>query len=145
MPPAHSHMPSFLSSGEIVAAQPLRNSDGDVLAWNGELYDCLDDDRSDSTVLLERLSSNASAVGSVFRRMEGPFAAVFLRVRETALYFARNEFGQRSLLISLPHPLAGDSILFVMFVVFCCASCILRRSLLCSLFSSLSFLSSLLS
>ncbi len=56
--------------GVVMAAQPVVHAEsGDVLAWNGELYDCVDDKRSDTFELADRLA--CSTPERVFSTMEG--------------------------------------------------------------------------
>jgi asparagine synthetase B (glutamine-hydrolysing) len=97
--------------GENVAKQPVEVSERGVLAWNGELFnaEALNEEAvSDTNLLVDWLQKSSPT--EVIARCEGPFAITYLDEKRRKLLFARNRFGQRSLLIALPQPLSGQCI-----------------------------------
>ncbi len=85
--------------GENLAKQPMETNGG-VLAWNGELFNAEAlSEGSDTLLLASWMHKNAE---EALLRCDGPFAVTFLDEIRRKLLFARNRFGQRSLLIALP-------------------------------------------
>ncbi|EJT98955.1 hypothetical protein DACRYDRAFT_56765 [Dacryopinax primogenitus] len=84
--------------GELTP-QPLRLvAGGDVLCWNGEVFEGLPvGDENDTAVLFRALQ--AGDVHSVLGQVEGPYAFVYLDRGRKKLYFARDPLGRRSLLL----------------------------------------------
>jgi asparagine synthetase B (glutamine-hydrolysing) len=95
--------------GNVIATQPLEQVGTGVLAWNGELFNkeaLVEEETSDSLLLLSWLCGGDPV--EAIRRCDGPFAITFLDLVGERLLFARNRFGQRSLLIALPSSLPGE-------------------------------------
>ncbi|XP_076119408.1 asparagine synthetase domain-containing protein 1 [Alosa pseudoharengus] len=82
--------------------QPLQDSAGNLLLWNGEVFGGLEvgPEENDTVVLLEHLSAQEDATGicSVLSRVRGPWAFVYYQVAEHCIWFGRDYFGRRSLL-----------------------------------------------
>lgn len=97
--------------GSKMQKQPVLLKNGDVFAWNGEMYNVSKEENecSDTLVLAKRLES-ATDIAECIANVEGPFAMVYFSKKENAFYFARNEYGQRSLLLSTPIALSGEKI-----------------------------------
>lgn len=95
--------------GEHMMSQPVERG-GDVMGWNGELYGIewknSAEELSDTAILMNRLQQTLH-IGAEIESLDGPFSLAFWKEAEGRLYFARNRFGQRSLLISLPQTLPG--------------------------------------
>eukprot|EP00003_Mantamonas_plastica_P006186 TRINITY_DN15014_c0_g1_i1.p1 TRINITY_DN15014_c0_g1~~TRINITY_DN15014_c0_g1_i1.p1 ORF type:complete len:378 (+),score=89.43 TRINITY_DN15014_c0_g1_i1:37-1134(+) len=95
--------------GKEVAVQPLVGDNGDVLAWNGELFDWIDNDgfdvlhENDGEALLHALEEADSKEGviSVLAALRGPFAFVYWQHDTQTLWFGRDVLGRRSLLWKL--------------------------------------------
>ena len=85
--------------GEKVTQQPLVSAAGDVLCWNGEIWKGLEitDEENDGLRLLEALSSTQS-IWKVMEKIEGPWAMVYLSLKDKMLWFGRDCLGRRSLL-----------------------------------------------
>ncbi len=95
--------------GAAMAQQPLVSEEG-VMAWNGELYneEALNNPAvSDSVLLFAWLREMGAAAVA---KCEGPFALTYVDKKRQTLLFARNRFGQRSLLVSFPASLPGERI-----------------------------------
>ena len=87
-------------------AQPVIDNAGNILMWNGDVYnrEVLGDENnndSDTTLLAERLcetSSEESLLG-VLGRVKGPWACVYYHKATNKLWFGRDCFGRSSLLM----------------------------------------------
>lgn len=112
--------------GEEGAAQPAVSPAGDVLVWNGEVFGGLavPPTSSDTPVVLRHFAAAAAAAGprdagaalaAAAGALCGPFAFAFTRAGagSTSLYFARDPLGRRSLLLHLPAPSGGGSVVAV--------------------------------
>lgn len=88
--------------GDSITKQPLRR-DGNILLWNGEIYDGLEisNDENDGSVLLMTLAgaANRAEVLAAFRSLRGEYAFVFYHRVQKTIYFGRDCLGRRSLLI----------------------------------------------
>ncbi|KAF7789879.1 hypothetical protein EIP86_000827 [Pleurotus ostreatoroseus] len=87
-------------------SQPHRDTDGNLLCWNGEVFEGLDisDDENDGAKLfgLLRNTQNTEDILDIFGHIEGPYAFVFYHHKLQKLFFARDPLGRRSLLIHTP-------------------------------------------
>ncbi|KAJ1728653.1 hypothetical protein LPJ61_003922, partial [Coemansia biformis] len=98
--------------GKQPQPQPLVAEDsGDVLCWNGEVFVGIDIDSAtnDGARLLAELQQEKSRAGTdhvlrVFRRIEGPYAFVYLDRAQRKLWYARDYLGRRSLLTRAGSP-----------------------------------------
>ncbi|KAH7104468.1 asparagine synthase-domain-containing protein [Auriculariales sp. MPI-PUGE-AT-0066] len=88
--------------GDHPTRQPHVSAAGDVLCWNGEIFDGLQigSTDNDGTLLFGSLTSTESSLEVVdaLSRIEGPYALVYYSAHEDAVYFARDPLGRRSLL-----------------------------------------------
>lgn len=84
--------------GQKVTVQPLVSETGDVLCWNGEVWQGLNlqDDENDGVKLLEALTGNGD-VWKVMEGIEGPWAMVYFSSKDKKLWFGRDCLGRRSL------------------------------------------------
>ncbi|KAJ2653259.1 hypothetical protein IWW40_000625 [Coemansia sp. RSA 1250] len=84
--------------GHQTQVQPIVDQDsGDILCWNGEVFDGLDvGDQNDGLLLMAEIQRQNM---EVFSRIEGPYAFVFLDRAHSRLWFARDYLGRRSLLM----------------------------------------------
>eukprot|EP01039_Chlorochromonas_danica_P008026 gene8027-8854_t len=113
---------TFLASvlhiqGDVVTKQPVVDSHGNILLWNGEVFGGYEDwsvHESDTTLLMQTLeyhisnlvySNNESLSGEVVRilmdvlgKVEGPYAFIYYHTLSQTLFFGRDPFGRRSLL-----------------------------------------------
>uniref|UniRef100_A0A8C5MR47 Asparagine synthetase domain-containing protein 1 n=1 Tax=Leptobrachium leishanense TaxID=445787 RepID=A0A8C5MR47_9ANUR len=82
--------------------QPLRNKDGDVFLWNGEVFGGIEvsDTENDTQVMFHHLSlcKDEDDLLAVFSRVQGPWAFIFYQAQHHRLWFGRDFFGRRSLL-----------------------------------------------
>ncbi|KAI0724371.1 asparagine synthase-domain-containing protein [Cerioporus squamosus] len=94
--------------GETFVTQPHRDGDGNILCWNGEIFEGLGvaAAENDGTKLLDALARcrNTYDVSSTFGAIEGPYAFLFYRRSANMLYFGRDPLGRRSLLVHYPDP-----------------------------------------
>ena len=87
--------------GNCIQTQPICN-DSLAFCWNGEAYSALFPlipNVSDSIQIFNSLSSNSHENFSILQSVKGEFAFVILDLKKKCLYFGRDVFGRRSLLI----------------------------------------------
>ena len=88
--------------GTCVTIQPILSSTGNILMWNGEVFDGLDvsESENDTKVLLNSLDSciDESSILKTFESIKGPYAFVFYSEKLKKLWYARDILGRRSLL-----------------------------------------------
>jgi asparagine synthetase B (glutamine-hydrolysing) len=84
--------------GREVTVQPLVSDTGDVLCWNGEVWQGLDvhDDENDGLKLVEALAQGS--VWKVMEKIEGPWAMIYFSCKDRKLWYGRDCLGRRSLL-----------------------------------------------
>ena len=92
--------------GEEPQAQPVVDAVGNILLWNGDVYnreDFGDENKNecDTTLLSARLSEAVTEkkVLEVFEMVKGPWAFVYLHKATNSLWFGRDCFGRSSLLM----------------------------------------------
>ncbi len=90
---------------EQITVQPLVcNLTGNILLWNGEIFESdqvnVGLDENDSMKLFSKLNEINSDYLKIFESIKGPYAFVFYDKRANCVYFGRDRFGRRSLLIS---------------------------------------------
>ena len=85
--------------GHDVSVQPLVSQSGDILCWNGEIWQGLSvaDDENDGLKLLDELVSGKK-VWEVLGQIEGPWAMVFYDASKRRLWYGRDCLGRRSLM-----------------------------------------------
>lgn len=85
--------------GHDVTVQPLVSQSGDILCWNGEIWQGLSvaDDKNDGLKLLDELVSGKK-VWEVMGQIEGPWAMVFYDASKRRLWYGRDCLGRRSLM-----------------------------------------------
>ncbi|KAI8978629.1 asparagine synthase-domain-containing protein [Pilobolus umbonatus] len=88
--------------GLETVSQPLRNTTGDILCWNGEIFSGLEikPHENDTLVLMDRLNKATTEEDTlaVFSMIEGPYAFVYWKAQLKKIYFGRDCLGRRSLL-----------------------------------------------
>jgi asparagine synthetase B (glutamine-hydrolysing) len=104
--------------GATVCEQPVVDSaSGNVLAWNGELYDGddgdagSDDGEEADTARLSALLNGAGAADDLVARiasLRGPWALVFWHEASRTLWWGRDRTGRRSLLVRFAGSDSGD-------------------------------------
>ncbi|KAK7483507.1 hypothetical protein BaRGS_00025306 [Batillaria attramentaria] len=86
--------------------QPVTNEQGDILLWNGEIFDGIQvgETENDSRVLFDKLvkCSSDREVTSLIQAIQGPWSIIFWQAKQKQLWFGRDVFGRRSLLWHLP-------------------------------------------
>ncbi|CAL9122930.1 unnamed protein product [Musa textilis] len=102
--------------------QPLVDSSGNILVYNGEIFGGIhvSDDKNDAETLLHVLESccycNGSEYGKVchctklgaqfipeiISKIKGPWALIYWQQKSGTLWFGRDAFGRRSLLVHWP-------------------------------------------
>ncbi|MCJ8732936.1 hypothetical protein PDJAM_G00216910 [Pangasius djambal] len=84
--------------------QPLQDDDGNLLLWNGEVFDgvTVEPEENDTKVILDHLSAckTPSEVPPVLSQVKGPWAIIYYQREEHCVWFGRDFFGRRSLLWS---------------------------------------------
>ncbi|KAJ3592176.1 hypothetical protein NHX12_007304 [Muraenolepis orangiensis] len=82
--------------------QPVRDAGGNVLLWNGEIFDGISvaPEENDTSVMAQRLSAcdTPAELLSVVSCVRGPWAFVYYQQAQHRLWFGRDFFGRRSLL-----------------------------------------------
>ncbi|GAA5922140.1 hypothetical protein JCM3775_003504 [Rhodotorula graminis] len=90
--------------GDNLTAQPFVR-DGNVLLWNGEVFDGLkvSPHENDGQKLFEQIQHHGpSRFFASIRDVEGPYAFIYYEASTSRIYFARDPLGRRSLLFHLP-------------------------------------------
>ncbi|KAF8331070.1 asparagine synthase-domain-containing protein [Cantharellus anzutake] len=93
--------------GDHIVDQPHENESGDVLCWNGEIFQGIpvNSEENDGSKLFQELTrAPGSDITAVFARLEGPYAFAFFQSSTRKLYFGRDPMGRRSLLTRAPTP-----------------------------------------
>ena len=110
---SHSHYAAYFIStvlqiqGEILVPQPFISSDGSILVWNGELLNHIDFEETDikqgDTQLVAKLL-HCSPPYNALNNAQGPFSFIYLDIEKNLLWFGKDKFGRRSLLLSSMGP-----------------------------------------
>ncbi|KAH9835729.1 asparagine synthase-domain-containing protein [Rhodofomes roseus] len=92
--------------GESFVSQPHRDEQGNILCWNGEIFDGIEvssteNDGEQLFSLLRNLQTPAE-IRDCMGSIEGPYAFVYYQQSTQTLYFGRDPLGRRSLLIHRP-------------------------------------------
>ncbi|RNA31282.1 asparagine synthetase domain-containing 1 [Brachionus plicatilis] len=87
-----------------VTVQPLKcATTGNILLWNGEIFQSnmvtVEKNDNDAANLLQSLSNDDFF--KLIESIKGPYGFVFYEKKTNGLYFGRDRFGRRSLLINL--------------------------------------------
>ncbi|KLO13968.1 hypothetical protein SCHPADRAFT_920879 [Schizopora paradoxa] len=96
--------------GEENVLQPhISPITGDVLCWNGEIFEGMDitglSRENDGVKLMDRIQESEDPLASLpalFASLEGPYAFAYFENRTKTLYFGRDVLGRRSLLVHAP-------------------------------------------
>ncbi|MQL72891.1 hypothetical protein Taro_005267 [Colocasia esculenta] len=99
-------------------AQPLTDDSGNILVYNGEIFGGIDVDRDENdgeTLLhaLEKCACFSSGDGNLYCKEEvyvphilssikGPWALIYWQAKTNTIWFGRDAFGRRSLLVHWP-------------------------------------------
>ncbi|KTW28577.1 hypothetical protein T552_01838 [Pneumocystis carinii B80] len=80
--------------------QPIENDRGDLLCWNGEVWNGLGIKFNDNDTIqvMNALSRPFSDVIDIIREIEGPYAFIFIEKSKERLWYGRDCLGRRSLL-----------------------------------------------
>lgn len=92
-----------------ITVQPIECAKtGNVFLWNGEIFSSklftVGDHENDGAILFEVLNSRCSdeiELLKIFEQIEGPYAFVYYVKNAGLVYFGRDRFGRRSLLIGV--------------------------------------------
>ncbi|KDE09415.1 hypothetical protein MVLG_00320 [Microbotryum lychnidis-dioicae p1A1 Lamole] len=91
-----------------VTPQPFVEADtGDVLLWNGEVFDGLtvgSHDNDGSRLFHEIQQAGPRALPAILQGIEGPYAFIYFDKAQNTLWFGRDHLGRRSLLLHRPTP-----------------------------------------
>ncbi|THH16765.1 hypothetical protein EW146_g3919 [Bondarzewia mesenterica] len=95
--------------GNAPVVQPHVDEErGDVLCWNGEIFEGLDigPDENDGVKLFSAITSleDLDDLPRLLETIEGPYAFVYYHHASHRLFYARDPLGRRSLLINKPTP-----------------------------------------
>ncbi|KAG7640414.1 Glutamine amidotransferase type 2 domain [Arabidopsis suecica] len=84
--------------------QPLVDSSGNILAYNGEVFGGIELNSydNDTEVLLKSLEKAKSLVPDVLSMIKGPWAIIYWQESSRTLWFGKDAFGRRSLLVHSP-------------------------------------------
>ncbi|KAE8580122.1 hypothetical protein XENTR_v10024314 [Xenopus tropicalis] len=82
--------------------QPLKDKNGNVFLWNGELFGGIEVPyaENDTQIMFQHLSKcdDESKIMSLFAKVKGPWAFIYYQANYHQLWFGRDFFGRRSLL-----------------------------------------------
>jgi asparagine synthetase B (glutamine-hydrolysing) len=98
------------NSHSQITVQPLECPEtGNILLWNGEIFSSelftVNDHENDGSKLFQVLNAKSEEVEEdrlfkTFESIGGPYAFVYYVRRTETIYFGRDRFGRRSLLVS---------------------------------------------
>ncbi|KAG4096227.1 hypothetical protein H8356DRAFT_1682263 [Neocallimastix lanati (nom. inval.)] len=108
--------------GIEITKQPCIDKNGNVLCWNGEIYDGINvpDNESDTLILSNRLSEIScddneilmkKKLLNVFEIIQGEWAFIYYQKNQNLLWFGRDYLGRRSLLWHKPSNINDDFII----------------------------------
>ena len=107
------HYSAFFTStvlqiqGDILVPQPVVSSEGSILVWNGELLNHSEFEESNTmqndTLLIAQLLS-CSPPCNILDHAKGPFSFIYLDTSKNLLWFGKDKFGRRSLLLRFVEP-----------------------------------------
>ncbi|KAK7938808.1 hypothetical protein WMY93_002134 [Mugilogobius chulae] len=84
----------------VLTPQPIRDDNGNVLLWNGEIFGGLtvSPNENDAAVLSQRLGScsSSSEILDVFASIRGPWSVIYYQKSADCLWFGRDFFGRRN-------------------------------------------------
>nr|XP_002123378.1 asparagine synthetase domain-containing protein 1-like [Ciona intestinalis] len=86
--------------GQQICSQPAQSKKGNILLWNGEVFDGLkvSPGQSDTTALLSSLDKcDDEEILQLLSCIEGPWSFVYYHLANSKVYFGRDYFGRRSL------------------------------------------------
>ncbi|KAG0497134.1 hypothetical protein HPP92_001825 [Vanilla planifolia] len=102
-------------------SQPLADTSGNILVYNGEIFGGMSiiDDSNDSEALLHALKNcgsdplqsemygscgaeHGNSIPEVLLAIEGPWALIYWQEKSKTIWFGRDAFGRRSLLVHWP-------------------------------------------
>ena len=96
--------------GDSMTSQPVTDEAGNILMWNGDIFDIELEDREEErdnsesdTSLLSRLLSRCMTsrdILEVMSRIHGPWAMVYYHKHSNTVWIGRDFFGRQSLLVS---------------------------------------------
>ncbi|CAF5162902.1 unnamed protein product, partial [Rotaria sp. Silwood1] len=86
--------------------QPFIDEDGNILLYNGEIYEGslqIKPDDNDGVLLSHHLKqcSNDIDICNLISTLEGCFAFIYFQKKTNSLYYGRDRLGRRSLLYSI--------------------------------------------
>ncbi|XP_050373111.1 uncharacterized protein LOC126790804 [Argentina anserina] len=84
--------------------QPLVDSSKNVLIYNGEIFGGIEigSEENDGEVVMRLLGGCEGSVPNVVSRIKGPWAIIYWQESSRTLWFGRDAFGRRSLLVHWP-------------------------------------------
>ncbi|KAJ2841156.1 hypothetical protein J3B02_006023, partial [Coemansia erecta] len=91
--------------GPETQSQPITAPNGDILLWNGEIFDGLNiGTNNDGLMLMDKIQQLKPEnpqwfILKALDMIEGPYAFVYLDKKQEKLWFSRDVLGRRSLLI----------------------------------------------
>ncbi|KAL6187796.1 hypothetical protein ACLB2K_039191 [Fragaria x ananassa] len=85
-------------------AQPLMDLNKNVMVYNGEIFGGIEigGEENDGEVLMRLLGECGGSVSNVVSRIKGPWALIYWQESTRTLWFGRDAFGRRSLLVHWP-------------------------------------------
>lgn len=91
--------------GAALTAQPVVDSEGNVLLWNGEVFGQAQDEigtiSSDTDWVVEKLRHGRTGpeLVCILSQIEGPWALIYYHKATESLYYSHDRLGRRSLLV----------------------------------------------
>ncbi|KAJ0240393.1 Asparagine synthase family protein [Hirschfeldia incana] len=90
--------------GTTPIIQPLVDSSGNILTYNGEVFGGIELSSydNDTEVILKSLEKANALVPDVLSMIKGPWAIIYWQESSRTLWFGKDAFGRRSLLVHWP-------------------------------------------
>ncbi|KAK2588827.1 hypothetical protein KPH14_001698 [Odynerus spinipes] len=88
--------------GLNLVKQPLVDSDGNILLWNGDVFSgsLAKVDACDSITILNAFGT-CSKITNILENIQGPYSFIYFQKSTKLLYFGRDSIGRHSLLLKL--------------------------------------------
>ncbi|KAG7202299.1 hypothetical protein KM043_018631 [Ampulex compressa] len=104
---AHFAASILWTQGDSLVKQPVTDTNGNILLWNGDIYtgSLVDmhqftDNTNDTSIMYNALQVSPDVV-STLSKVHGPYSFIYYQKADNHLYFGRDIIGRHSLLLQL--------------------------------------------
>lgn len=89
--------------GDQMVGLPYKDSEGNVLCWNGEIFSGeidVEENQNDTQVLAEKLKASEEIL-ECLEGVDGPYSFIYFHKKTNKIFISRDLFGRRSLVYRL--------------------------------------------